>query len=74
MIRALTAIVVFAISGPLAAQDVDAVAGKRVVCLGDSITQSGGYVTLVTYYLEKLHPKKDFDVLGWACRAKRCPG
>ena len=32
--------------------------------LGDSITQAGGYVGLVTYYLEKLHPDKNFDVLG----------
>ena len=46
MMRALTGIAVLAaISGPLAAQDVAAVAGKRVVFLGDSITQSGGYVT-----------------------------
>ena len=51
-------------SHPLAAQNVEAIAGKRVVFLGDSITQSGGYVTFVTYYLEKLHPKKDFDILG----------
>lgn len=75
MIRALSAIaVVFAISGPLAAQDVDAVAGKRVVFLGDSITQSGGYVTLVTYYLEKLHPQKDFDVLGLGLSSETLSG
>lgn len=75
MIRALTAIAVaFAISGPLAAQDVDAVAGKRVVFLGDSITQSGGYVTLVTYYLEKLHPQKDFDVLGLGLASETLSG
>ncbi|VTR94488.1 Uncharacterized protein OS=Pirellula staleyi (strain ATCC 27377 / DSM 6068 / ICPB 4128) GN=Psta_3477 PE=4 SV=1: Esterase_phd: Lipase_GDSL_2 [Gemmata massiliana] len=46
------------------AQDVDAVVGKRVVFLGDSITQSGGYVAFTTYYLEKRYPKKNFDVLG----------
>jgi len=75
MIRALTAIaVVFALAGPLAAQDVTAVAGKRVVFLGDSITQSGGYVTLVTYYLEKLHPQKDFDILGLGLASETLSG
>jgi lysophospholipase L1-like esterase len=65
LLRTLTAIAVgFTLSAPLAAQDIDAVAGKRVVFLGDSITQSGGSVRLVTYYLEKLHPSKDFDILG----------
>jgi lysophospholipase L1-like esterase len=75
MLRALTAIVVvFAISHPLAAQDVDAVAGKRAVFLGDSITQSGGYVTFITYYLEKLHPKKDFDILGLGLASETLSG
>jgi len=73
--RALTAIAaVFAISGPLVAQDVEAVAGKRVVFLGDSITQSAGYVTFITYYLEKLHPKKDFDLLGLGLASETLSG
>ena len=42
--------------------------------LGDSITQSGGYVTFVTYYLEKLHPKKDFDVLGLGLASETLSG
>jgi lysophospholipase L1-like esterase len=75
MIRVLTAIgVVFAMSSPLAAQDVDGVAGKRVVFLGDSITQSGGYVTFLTYYLEKLHPKKDFDILDLGLASETLSG
>lgn len=75
MIRALTSIaVVLAISGPLAAQDVDAIAGKRVVFIGDSITQAGGYVTFVSYYLEKLHPKKDFDVIGLGLSSETLSG
>jgi lysophospholipase L1-like esterase len=75
MTRALAPIaVVFAISGPLAAQTVDAVAGKRVVLLGDSITQSGEYVTLITYYLEKLHPQKDFDILGLGLASETLSG
>jgi hypothetical protein len=47
-----------------AAPTADALAGKRVVFLGDSITQAGGYVGFVTYYLEKLYPDKSFDVIG----------
>jgi len=75
MIRAFISItVVFAVSGPLAAQNVDAVAGKRVVFLGDSITQSGGYVTFLTYYLEKLHPRKDFDLLGLGLASETLSG
>lgn len=75
MIRALAAsAVLFALSNPLVAQDVDALAGKRVVFLGDSITQAGGYVTLITYYLEKLHPRKDFDVLGLGLASETLSG
>ncbi len=58
----------------LASQDVDALAGKRVVFLGDSITQSGGYVAFTTYYLEKLYPKKDFDVLGLGLASETLSG
>jgi lysophospholipase L1-like esterase len=75
MMRALAAsALLFAIAGPLAAQDVDAIAGKRVVFLGDSITQSGGYVTFITYYLEKLHPQKDFDLLGLGLASETLSG
>jgi lysophospholipase L1-like esterase len=75
MMRTLAAIAVgFAASGPLAAQDVEAVAGKRVVFLGDSITQAGGYVTFITYYLEKRHPDNDFDVLGLGLASETLSG
>ena len=63
MIRYALAVAVGSVlTSPLAAQDVDTLAGKRVVFLGDSITQAGGYVAFTTYYLEKLNPTKDFDV------------
>jgi len=60
----------------LAAQvmDVDTIAGKRVVFLGDSNTQAGGYVAFTTYYLEKLHPKKDFDILGLGLASETLSG
>jgi hypothetical protein len=37
---------------PAAAADADALAGKRVVFLGDSITQAGGYVAFATYWVQ----------------------
>ena len=55
MIRLALAVVVALLpTAPLAAQDVNALAGKRVVFLGDSNTQAGGYIGYTTYYLEKL--------------------
>ena len=75
MIRfALAVALSSALAAPLAAQDAESLAGKRVVFLGDSITQSGGYVTFTTYYLEKLHPKKDFDILGLGLASETLSG
>ena len=75
MIRyALIVAATAALSAPLSAQDADALAGKRVVFLGDSITQAGGYVGFATYYLEKLHPKKDFDILGLGLASETLSG
>ena len=59
---------------PLAAQDVESLAGKRVVFLGDSNTQAGGYINFTTYYLEKLHPKKDFDIIGLGLASETLSG
>jgi lysophospholipase L1-like esterase len=59
---------------PAAGADVDALAGKRVVFLGDSITQAGGYVAFTTYYLERLHPEKSFDVLSLGLASETLPG
>lgn len=75
MFRFSLAIVAGSLSAaPLCAQDVDALAGKRVVFLGDSNTQAGGYVAFATYYLERLYPKKDFDVLGLGLASETLSG
>jgi lysophospholipase L1-like esterase len=58
----------------LAARDAASLAGKRVVFLGDSITQSGGYVAFTTYYLEKQYPKKDFDIIGLGLASETLSG
>ena len=63
-----------ALSSALAAQDAESLAGKRVVFLGDSITQAGGYVVCTTYYLEKLNPKKDLDILGLGLASETLSG
>ncbi len=36
--------------------------GKRVLFLGDSITQDGRYVSFVGYYLNRLFPEKQFNM------------
>lgn len=59
---------------PLAAQDAAALAGKRVVFLGDSNTQAGGYVGFTAYYLDKLHPEKSFDVIGLGLASETLSG
>ncbi len=39
-------------------------ASERVLWLGDSITQGGGYVTFTEYYLEKQFPTERFDIVS----------
>lgn len=56
---------------PITAKDI---AGKRVVFLGDSITQAGGYITFVDYYLEKLYPEQDFDIYGLGLASETLSG
>jgi len=75
MVRIVIAIAVVMLHWcPLAAQDVDSIAGKRIVFLGDSITQAGGYVAFVDHYLEKLHPKKDYDIIGLGLASETLSG
>ena len=75
MIRfALVVVLSSALAFPLAAQDAESLAGRRVVFLGDSNTQAGGYVNFTTYYLEKLHPKKDFDIIGLGLASETLSG
>jgi lysophospholipase L1-like esterase len=59
---------------PTLAQDVDSLAGKRTVFLGDSITQAGGYVTFTAYYLERMYPQKRFDIYGLGLASETVSG
>ena len=85
MIRLLLCALTLAVGTPVAqaqlAKPVDALlakaetlVGKRVVFLGDSNTQAGGYVNFTTYYLEKLYPQKDFDILGLGLASETLSG
>jgi lysophospholipase L1-like esterase len=75
MTRSLVAAaLVLMCAGPAPAGDAATLAGRRVVFLGDSITQTGGYVGLVDYYLQKLHPDKSFDVLGLGLASETLSG
>ncbi len=47
---------------PAATPGVEALAGRRIIVLGDSITQGGGYISFISYYLNRLHPGKNFDI------------
>ena len=50
---------------PASAQEgASLLAGKRVMVLGDSITQGGGYVTFIEYLLEKRYPVLSFDIVS----------
>lgn len=42
--------------------DIKSLADKKIVFLGDSITQAGQYVSFTSYYLESLYPEKNFDI------------
>ena len=59
---------------PVSAQDAESLAGKRIVFLGDSNTQAGGYVAFTTHYLEKLYPKKHFDILSLGLASETLSG
>jgi lysophospholipase L1-like esterase len=57
-----------------AASAQSVLANKRVLWLGDSITQAGDYVTFVEYFLEKQYPadKFDFISIGLASETASC--
>ncbi len=51
-------------SAGLRASDAGALAGKRTLVLGDSITQNGLYVTFLEYYLHRLAPSAGYDLVS----------
>jgi lysophospholipase L1-like esterase len=63
---ALAFVTAFTAAFPLRAADVTAkdLAGKRVLVLGDSITNGGVWVSMLSYYLMSQHPQADFDIVS----------
>ena len=55
-------------------QTVDMLDGKRIAVLGDSITQGGTYVSLVSYYLDRLYPTKNFDIYSLGLSSETVSG
>ena len=49
-------------------------AGRRVLWLGDSITQNGTYVTDVEYLLERSFPTKKFDIVSIGLASETASG
>jgi lysophospholipase L1-like esterase len=56
------------------AATVDALPDRKVVVLGDSITQGGGYVSFMDYYLERLRPKARFEIYGLGLSSETLSG
>jgi len=53
---------------------LDLIAGKRVMILGDSITQNGTYVSFFEYFLQKAHPGKTFDIVSVGLSSETASG
>lgn len=54
--------------------DQPPLAGQRVLVLGDSITQGGEYVSFVEYYLDKLYPDQNFDIVSIGLSSETASG
>ena len=72
---------VFLLSGILAAVATatpllkpEDLAGKRVVLLGDSITQQGTYVSFLEYYLLRENPGLEFDLISVGLSSETASG
>lgn len=60
--------------GLLTASAGQDLAGKKILFLGDSITQGGGYVSFIAYYLDRLNPNKDFDIYSLGLSSETTSG
>ncbi len=49
-------------------------ADERVLWMGDSITQAGGYVTFVEYYLARAYPQERFDIVAIGLNSETVSG
>ena len=49
---------------PVSLSGAKALSGKRVMTLGDSVTQDGRYLSYIEYTLQKQNPGLDFDIVN----------
>ena len=56
------------------AAGVELLAGKRVMILGDSITQQGTWVSFLDYFLQKRFPAKTFDIINLGLASETTSG
>ncbi len=62
LVRALLAtVLIISASSAQAGMDLH---GKRILILGDSITQNGKYVSFLSYFLQKAHPDLRYDIIS----------
>ncbi len=67
LLLAILTLAIFSASTAFAQQQAPAttpLANKRVLWLGDSITQGGDYVTFVQFYLDRHYPAARFDIIS----------
>ncbi len=48
--------------------------GKKILILGDSITQDGTYVSYIEYFLESMFPKKNFNIISIGLSSETASG
>lgn len=70
----ITSLLLASFKPAIANEAVDQLDGKRIVFLGDSITQAGTYVGFTAYYLNKLYPGKSFDVFSLGLSSETLSG
>jgi len=73
MKRLLSGIVILLAVLATHAQTIE-LANRKIVFLGDSITQGGGYVSFITYYLNKTNPHKEYDIYSLGLSSETTSG
>jgi len=61
-------------AGEKSAASASPLQGKRVMVLGDSITQGGLYVSFIEYFLIKTYKPKEVDIISIGLSSETCSG
>jgi len=69
-----TMLIFISAANPARADQAANLANKRIVFLGDSITQAGRYISFTHYYLETQQPELQFDVIGLGLSSETVSG